>query len=213
MKLNFRISFICLLTPFLVFSQEEDSDVNLTNYVQEDPETVFFNVGFFKPIAIGDNSFAKAYQSPDTGFELDFNWLAYANFTAGFRIDLFYAGVEDISKIGAIAGTRLTNYTVHLGYYKAITKKWNWHANLGIGSVGYRSRTYDDVIREYGWNLSLQNEVNYRFNQYFGLYGKLQLRADFLDINSAKPKEDFLNKQFFLVPGIGIRVNFHNPEG
>ena len=213
MKLNFRLGLLCLLTPFLLFSQEGDSDINLTNFVQEDPETVFFNIGIFKPFAFSNNSFREAYQTADTGLEIDFNWLAFPNFTAGIRIDLFYASVNDISKIGAITGTRVTNYGIHAGYYKPITRNWNWHANIGVGSVGYRSRTYDDVIKEYGWNLTLQNELNYRFNQYFGVYGKLQLRADFLDIETSRPTDDFLNKQLFFVPGIGIRFNFHNPGG
>lgn len=213
MRLNFKLGLFCLFVPLIIFSQEEESDFAPKNYVQEDPETVFFNIGLFKPLAFGDNSFNKSYKTADTGLEIDFNWLAFSDFTVGLKLDIFYANVDDITKIGAINGTRVTNYAIHAGYYKAMNRKWNWHANLGIGSVGYRSRSNDDVFREYGWNLYLQNEINYRFNQYLGVYGKLQLRSDFLDIHSAKPKKDYLNNQLFLVPGIGIRINFHNPDG
>ncbi|GAA4309848.1 hypothetical protein GCM10023115_35150 [Pontixanthobacter gangjinensis] len=212
MRLNFKL-FLCFILIPLILSAQEETQVDLKNYEQEDPETVFFNIGLYKPLAFGDNSFHKAYATADTGLEIDFNWLAFSDFTVGFKLDIFYASVDDISKVGAINGTRVTNYSIHAGYYKAITREWNWHASLGVGSVGYRSSTYDDIIREYGWNLYFQNELNYRFNQYFGIFGKVQLRADFLDIETARPKDDFLNNQWFLIPGIGIRINFHNPEG
>ena len=206
-----------LFSIFLLLSQisigQEEAIPHIQNYDQNDPETVFFSIGTYSAFGLGNNSFSKAYEIGGPGVEIDFNWLAYKGFTIGAKIDAFYADAENPVLIGAIRGTRVTNYSLHAGYYKAFTRELNLHATFGLGEVVYTSKSMDDKFRENGWNIYLQTEANYRFNQTFGVFAKLQLRNDFLDIQAPPGKEDFFNNQLFLVPGIGIRLNLHNPNG
>lgn len=215
MRSVFKILVILLFVPTMCIGQEEQAvdTFDMNNYDQNDPETVFFNFGLFKPFALGNNSFNEAYRNGNVGLEFDFNWMVVSGFTLGAKIDVFKADVQDQTTIGAINDTRVTNYSFHLGYYKAFSREWNLHSTIGVGHVGHRNTSNDDIFREYGWNLYLQEEVNYRFNQYFGLYAKLQFRTDFMDIETVPEQDNYLNNQLSIVPGVGVRINLNNPGG
>ena len=217
-NINQILCFLILL-PALLFSQASLQDTifdhtseDYRNYI-EDPETVFLEIGIFRPIGVGNSVFGEAYSYKSPGFEIDFNWFVVPEITVGAKIDYFNATVHDKYLTGEISRTGITSISAHLGYYKAFNREWNWHVSAGIGHLYYYSRAPEDKFTEEGTNVFLQNEVAYRFTKNVAIYGKVNLRNDVLRIDTTKEYDSYFNKHTFLTFGFGLRINLQNPGG
>ncbi|MCM4155049.1 autotransporter domain-containing protein [Gramella sp. AN32] len=220
MRSNIKV-LIAIIFPVFLFGQElekNESNVKDTTkvnmmYSPGNPESVAFNIGFFRPIGLGNSAMAEAYTYKNPGFEFTFNWFVQQHFTIGASVDYFNGMVEDRSKVGEISRTGVASLSAHLGYYKAITREWYWHVLAGYGYVSYSSKSAEDRFLEEGNMIFLRNEIGHRFTKTLAVYGKIELRNDFMDVITSRELDNYFNSNLFLNLGIGLRINLQNPDG
>ena len=209
MNLNIRLLICCCFFINLLAAQEE---IENPGQYSEDPESVYFNLESFYPIGLGNSPYAEIYNF-DPGYALDFNWFVKPKFTLGARYSFFRGYVEDKSKIGNISNTKFHLFGITRGYYQALDKNWNLHYKLGIGAVLNRHRAPEDHFSDEGGKTWASVEFSRRLDRTLGFFIKTGLDYEFLHINSSPEVESYLNSNFLVNLGLGIRIYFQNPGG
>lgn len=213
MFLNIRLFILLLLVNLsLVHGQEVVGDQVPGVEKTADPETVFFNIEIFRPVAIGNYSWSKAYHTGG-GIALDFNWFALPEFTVGTHASISGGSVKDPSRIGNIQRTTIYLLGLDMGYYHAFDQAWNIHASAGVGGLRDRHTAAEDKFTEAGYAYWVQVQVGYRINRTIGCYFKLQPRYDKLGITAPPSIERYINNRIMINTGIGFRINLQNPGG
>lgn len=180
--------------------------------VKADPETVFFNLELFRPVAIGNYSLAKDYNM-GVGVALDFNWFVLPELTLGTHASVTGGSVKNTRRIGNIQSTTIYLFGVDIGYYHAFDEEWNIHASTGLGVIDYRHSAPEDKFSEPGNAYWVQLQVGYRINRTIAFYFKLQPRYDKLKITAPPSIERYINNQIMINAGLGFRINLQNPGG
>ena len=216
MSLKFKSFFLILFVVSnfcYIHAQEVPSqDESIEDEFEVNPETVFFNLEIFRPVAIGNYALAKDYtMSPGVAF--DFNWFALPELTLGTHISITGGTVNDPSRIGNISNTTIYLLGIDIGYYYAFDKEWNIHASAGYGILDYRHSAPQDKFSEQGNSFWLQVQLGYRINRTIAVYFKLQPRYDKLNIAAPSSIDRYINNQIIINPGLGFRINLQNPGG
>lgn len=209
MNLNIRIVICCCFFINLLAAQEE---AKIPGQYSENPESVYFNVEIFYPVGLGNSPYAQAYNF-DPGYALDFSWFVKPQFTLGARYSFFRGYVENKSRLGNISTTKFHLLGVDGGYYQALNKDWNLHYKLGLGVVIHRNRAPEDKFTDDGGKTWASIEIARRVNRTLGFFIKTGLDYEFLHINSSEEVKSYLNSNFILNLGLGLRFNFQNPGG
>ncbi len=208
MILNIRIFFLMVLICGLTYAQE---DAIPSNQYAEDPETVFFNIELFYPVAISHSSYGDYRMDP--GYSVDFNWFIHPEFTIGARLAVNRGYPEDISKTGNIERSTFHLLGLDAGYYQALNRDWNLHYKGGIGLLTTVHTAPEDKFTEDGGKLWLSAEISKRLDKTLGIFLKTGMDYDFNHIETSANKNSYFNNNFLLNLGLGIRINFQNPGG
>jgi hypothetical protein len=210
MPLNTKLFFLLLFSAITICNAQETIVEN--DDFNDDPETVFFNFEIFRPVGIGDSFLARDYNI-GAGFAFDFNWFFVPNFTVGTHFNIFRSSVENQSAVGNIQSTSVAMFGLTAGYYYEVDQHWNVHATAGFGTLNYRNTAPEDKFSEPGTSYWVQVQVAYRFNKTVAVYFKMEPRLDKLEIQAPPGLDQYFNRHFMLNPGLGLRLNFHNPGG
>ncbi len=211
MSLNIKVLIFLLFCSVNVVRAQEKAE-NTKKEFNDDPETVFFNFELFNSIGVGNHSLARDY-NPGIGFGFDFNWFVLQEVTIGTHFSVFGNSVKNPENTGNIQNTNVYLFGVDAGYYYELDQHWNIHATVGIGRINYMHRAPEDNFTESGTSYWLQFQVAHRFNKTIAIYFKIQPRWDNLNIIAPEPLNNYFNSLIFLNPGLGFRINFHNPGG
>lgn len=211
MSLNIKILIFCLFCGLNLARAQEDAESTEAVF-NDDPETVFFNFELLSSLGVGNHSFARDYH-PGIGYGIDFNWFVLPKITIGAHYSAFESKVKNPENTGNIQNTSVYLFGVNAGYYYELDQHWNIHATAGIGTIHYWHQTPEDNFTEVGNSYWLQFQVAYRFNKTLAVYFKIQPRWDNLNIQAPEHLNNYFNNLIFLNPGVGFRINFHNPGG
>lgn len=214
MSLNTKIFLFLLVANFSFLQGQEIAGEQVENEeeVKADPETVFFNLELFRPVAIGNYALARDYFM-GLGVALDFNWFVLQEFTLGTHASITGGYVKDPTRIGNIESTTIYLVGLDIGYYHAFDDVWNIHATAGLGVIDYRHRAPEDKFSEPGNSYWTQVQVGYRVNRTVAFYFKLQPRYDKLNIAAPPSVDRYINNQVMINTGIGFKINLQNPGG
>lgn len=211
MILNTRILIVFLLFSVEIFAQKNDS-IPAYQYSPNDPETVFFDLEGFYPIALGNTVYRDAYNF-DAGFAINFNWFFKPNFTLGARLSQVTGHPEDKSLTGNIKYTNFQLLGLTFGYFHPFDRDWSLQSKIGIGTTNYRNRSPEDRFEDKGGQLWLAEEVSYRLGKSFAVFATTGLEYHFNHIDIVPAKKDYFNTAFFANLGIGLRWHLQNPGG
>lgn len=205
---NTRLLFLLLLISGFTNAQDENIP---ENQYSDDPETVFFNLEFYCPMAIGNSAYSE--YSFDPGYALDFNWFVMPEFTLGARLSVHRGFPEDRSKTGNINRSTFHLLGLDAGYYQALTREWNIHYKAGIGLITNVYQAPEDKFSEDGGKLWISSEVTKRLNRTLGIFLRTGFDFDFNNIETSANKKSYFNNNFLFNLGAGIRINLQNPGG
>lgn len=211
MSLSIKIWIFLVLCSLNIVRAQEKAESTKEDF-NDDPETVFFNVELFNSVGVGNHILANDYK-PGIGFGFDFNWFVLQEVTIGAHFSVFNTGVKNFENTGNIDNTSVSLYGVAAGYYYELTQHWNIHATAGIGKNIYTHRAPEDEFTELGTSYWLQVQVAHRFNKTIAIYFKLQPRWDKLNIKAPVHLNNYFNNLIYVNPGVGLRINLHNPGG
>lgn len=211
MILNTKFLAFFLLFSVGMFAQENDS-IPVYQFSKEDPETVFFDLEIFYPVALGNNLYKDAY-SLDPGFAFNVNWFIKPKITVGARFAQFTGHVEDKSLTGNIGRTNFQMIGITAGYFLPFNREWSLQSKIGIAASNYRHTAPEDKFEDGGGQTWLAAVFAYRFDKSLAIFAKASIDYHFNHIEIVADKDDYFNSSIFTQIGIGLRWHLQNPGG
>lgn len=206
MRLTYSfILFLILFLPFNLNAQENDSISWKPNHFNR----VQFNLGLNKSLVMGDGFLKDAYNVKlgtdfSADFYLDRNWYL------GSRFTLLKTEITKPEEIGNIRATSIFTVGIQGGYVYEFNDRY--HLDL-VGGVGYTSYNHKSKFgtnfHDSATTIWIGPKLNYRITNFFGIYGGLEYRIDFMNIKAPAELQDYFGNSNFVSLNLGVRFITH----
>jgi hypothetical protein len=168
-----------------------------------------YRLGFHRPLAFGDNYFAKDL-SPSFGLHSNFSLIQVYKVRLGFGYDFQSHNVKNPTSIGDFGSVNINQWYLMLEYSLPINKEWQINPNVSYGETkaNYKGKGSGTLAKQTLEEIRLGGYATYYLNRSFSMYSGLHFSHFFNANLKANPE----NKNYFgsgnkIILSIGIEIH------
>lgn len=196
---------VIVIFPVLLHSQEEDSTKLSLHHFNR----IQLSLGLSYDTALGDGFLKDAYDL-QVGSDLTADFYLDSNWYIGSRFRLIRTEVIKPEKIEGINATSIFTFGLQGGYAFKFNDRLYLDLIGGIGSTTYRHDSkFGTKFRDSATTLWVGPKISYRINNFFGIYGGLEFRNDFMNTSIPAELENYYGDASILSLSAGIRFITH----
>jgi len=208
MNLNTKLLLIALCIGFITVAkaQEEEEPLEQKSDIVQDDHYAMFKIGYYNPIAFGDN-FANEALEQKGGVEFSFLANLFDTpFLIGLQYNYFHSNVTNQQLVGTYNDSKIHSFGPLLGYQLLYTNTWRANIASGVGITHYHNRNSGDNFNDTATTLWVIPTVSYHFNKTVGVYFSSSYRRDFMNIKTPAQLDSFFKSANYINLSLGLHI-------
>ena len=208
MNLNIKLLLFAICIGFITntYAQEETETVEQGNDITQDDHYAMFKIGYYNPIAFGDN-FANDALEQKGGVEFSFLANLFDTpFLIGLQYNYFHSNVTNQQLVGTYDDSEIHSFGPLLGYQLLFTKTWRATIASGVGITHYQNRASNEHFNDTATTLWVIPTVSYHFNKTLGVYFSGSYRRDFMNVQTPAQLDSFFKSANYVSFSLGLHI-------
>ncbi|PVW16306.1 hypothetical protein [Marixanthomonas spongiae] len=208
MNLNIKQLIFAIGIGFITntYAQEEKKTTEQVNDITQDDHYAMFKIGYYNPIAVGDN-FANEALEQTGGVEFSFLANVFETpFLIGFQYNYFHSNVTNQELVGTYDDSEIHSFGPLLGYQLLFTETWRVTIASGVGITHYKNRASNEHFTDTATTLWVIPTVSYHFNKTLGVYFSGSYRRDFMNIHTPDGLDSFFKSANYVSFSLGLQI-------